>query len=766
MDNINGIPFISESDSTDSFLSNLLPLSPNPSNINPPDGFTGYKWQYLKRSLDEIQNDFFGFSNSQTMGGITVAKEPGTKVDFDLKEFFVYNETNNVEGYQPGEDKLVYTIKIFVFTQGEKAEQAHFESQLEPNEAAFFIEDNTGDVSTAKLYAKFGSDVKKQILLDLDDKGKTKSYLKNIPGINDSIIRDLIENGYAEQKISITRQIVTVLCKGIAYAHIVVKGIGWVCDKLGNLIIENLSVPETLWDSHSDSYFLKRENLIDALSISPNLIKDQIAELRSTKSGRVYLSAMPDGFEKLIGIADKSINSFLLNYNDFVKRTIDNLYDTFEENAIESDYIPAISQMFALICGVWNGLVDFIGGIFIFIGFLGQFNYDVYSDIDAFLERYDSFCEAITENFWSDLWEAVTKSYDDMITYLKLKDSDDFNWDKISYITGFTMAFIGTFFIPFADLAKPVEIAAKLEKALVSTELLSKVSKATAKTGKVITGTGKVAAKTVFKLLDNIIAFVAKGRQELIEFFKPVWEEIAQWILKNKRAVESLASKAKSLLSKETKFDGLFRDITKNFIIKNRGILTERQFAKIAKKILENFNIQMHWVDKNSKEFVELFKAWEKEPVFAVFHPSTFKNGRYGVVLEGPAIYFFNGIIRYGIRAGEKIQITAYTLQHELIHLKLWHKMNVEFKELAGLYNKIPNMLHEADVIGTFLKQNKYIKTAKWSMDDILADLKTLNDNIKNYPHWEKAAKKHFGKTEIELKDLENWDLNKHLDKL
>jgi hypothetical protein len=123
-------------------------------------------------------------------------------------------------------------------------------------------------------------------------------------------------------------------------------------------------------------------------------------------------------------------------------------------------------------------------------------------------------------------------------------------------------------------------------------------------------------------------------------------------------------------------------------------------------------------------------------------------------MLEGPAIYFFNGISKLG----HKIEITAYTLQHELIHLKLWYKMTKEFPELASLYRSIPRWLDEANVIGEMLAQNAQ-KVGKWSMDDIMNDLEVLNGIIKRNPSFKKEVKTIFGKERLELSDFENWDI-------
>lgn len=251
--------------------------------------------------------------------------------------------------------------------------------------------------------------------------------------------------------------------------------------------------------------------------------------------------------------------------------------------------------------------------------------------------------------------------------------------------------------------------------------------------------------------------FLLKGTDEIIKIIDDVFAKLKRLGEEAIENVNKLKEQARNIFSRETKYDALYRDITKKFFISNKGIMSERQFFKLASKIAESFKVEMILVDRNSEKFAELFAKWEKSPIYAVFHDSTFVNGRYGIVLDGPAIYFFKGKInRNYIR--ETIEITSYTVQHELLHVKLWHKMTIEFPELAQLYRKIPRVLDELNVVGEMLKQNSR-KIAKWNIQDILIDIETIN----NEPRWKPYLKKYFGKENIEIKDFENWDLSKYL---
>lgn len=238
--------------------------------------------------------------------------------------------------------------------------------------------------------------------------------------------------------------------------------------------------------------------------------------------------------------------------------------------------------------------------------------------------------------------------------------------------------------------------------------------------------------------LDGLARNANKNLVNALKFVEANWSNIIQEL--------------RALFRYDSRVEALFREI---FKLINKGEISEYQFLKLAKKMKAEAGIDMHLVDATSKDFKELYKAWKESPVYAVFHSHSFKNGRYGLILDGPAIYFFRG--------GD-FKLASYTVQHELIHVKLWYNLVKEYGKKGGLaiYNKIPNWLHEADVIGEILKQNKQ-KPGKWSLLDIENDLGALNYNIKTKPKWSNSFKEITKKEFLTLKDMENWDITKWL---
>ena len=90
-------------------------------------------------------------------------------------------------------------------------------------------------------------------------------------------------------------------------------------------------------------------------------------------------------------------------------------------------------------------------------------------------------------------------------------------------------------------------------------------------------------------------------------------------------------------------------------------------------------------------------------------------------------------------------EVTAYTVEHELMHMKLWHKMTKEFPELRDQYLRISPMIHEEYVISEMLKSVK-----KWDVEDVLSDIKSLNKNFRRPSGLEDVGIDYFKKWNLE----------------
>ncbi|EKB06855.1 zincin-like metallopeptidase toxin domain-containing protein [Myroides odoratus] len=95
--------------------------------------------------------------------------------------------------------------------------------------------------------------------------------------------------------------------------------------------------------------------------------------------------------------------------------------------------------------------------------------------------------------------------------------------------------------------------------------------------------------------------------------------------------------------------------------------------------------------------------------------------------------------------------VTAYTVQHEMFHMKLWYKMTREFPELQPLFQKTlgrENVLfHEEYVLSEFMKDS-----SKWLEVDLLNDLENIN-----------GLRTQKGLQKVDLEYYKKWKLEEEL---
>ncbi|MBB1148681.1 hypothetical protein H4K35_00800 [Myroides sp. NP-2] len=152
----------------------------------------------------EIADSYFYKLPQHNVGkSIQWIKEPECRTEIDPKTIWVYRMRNNKNGYQEGEDELIYTIKIYISTNNAKLKKLYdfMQDGMEDDEILFFMEDNTGDLSDQSLYVRFGKKIDKDFLLKMSDKN-LDSIAQNMPDFNRNKLRELINTG--EVKASIT----------------------------------------------------------------------------------------------------------------------------------------------------------------------------------------------------------------------------------------------------------------------------------------------------------------------------------------------------------------------------------------------------------------------------------------------------------------------------------------------------------------------------------------------------------------------------------
>ncbi|WP_397364019.1 ADP-ribosyltransferase [Olleya sp. R77988] len=296
------------------------------------------------------------------------------------------------------------------------------------------------------------------------------------------------------------------------------KAIGWVLEKIGQAI-NQLKLPEKVWDAQNQDYIFKKENILNLLIIDTSLIDTIEQGLINDESKIEWNDLIPDFASNKIISAIRYLKSFIDKYNKFIENAVNDWFNNPEA-------LFKFQGKVALLSGLYNGLIDFIASTLQFIGGLAEAPFDVANNFQDFLEVIDNIWESITTIDWDVFWTALATFFETVKTKLKDKDGE-FDLVRIAYIIGFAVAFIGTMFIPIAGWVGKV---AKIDK-LIPEELLTAMQKGLSSIKKA----GKNAKQSALRTIENLFALFAKGKKAIQEFFAKLANEVAEWFLKNKK---------------------------------------------------------------------------------------------------------------------------------------------------------------------------------------------------------------------------------------
>ena len=659
--------------------------------------------KFFNQTSNEIFNKYFPDGKDITKGNTTIIKDAKVVTkggyDFDAHDFF---SDKNRDGSINHDEELTFKLLIFVSDDGNKVRECYDVVKPADDEIILFLETDVDNLSSQKLYGRISEKVRKTYLdtktgklyrtfFEGDIVEITKKYLNQA---NKELIEELLLRGYIEDK-GIGADFVYGLKYVLLATSAPAKALGWVMHKLGNGI-DFLKISDEFWDTENENYYFQKDKLIENLSISTDKLSP-LKNLFTDKKGFNLADLTPQMLDDIILKQVSVIESFVGQYNSYVKATVDELFKTMENPEIQIR-VEILSEKVALICGIWNGLVDFVSSIFKFLGMLLEAPFEITEDFEQILEMIDNFWEMSRNGtLWENIETAISTGMTKMVEYLKSKNADNVNWVRINYVAGFTIAFVGTFFIPLANIAK-VANAGKVGEILA--KITSEIGNTVSKTSKFVkVQTAEAYQKTSKALMDLVELFQAGG-QKLQTFVDDIWKKIADWFLKNKKLVEGWANKIKKYLSKDGKTEELFRKIDKKFNPVGEEILSANELKNLRRLLKETFDVTIKFVDQNPALRAKL-KDWTARRVAGSFN-----------MVEG-VMYL-------------RKSVTAYTVQHEMYHLKLWYKMTKEFPELRPLFQKTlgfeNRLFHEEYVLAQFMKN-----PSKWKEADLLNDLAEIN---------------------------------------
>ena len=234
--------------------------------------------KFRNRTWQEIGDIYFPAAEKQFFNEVGIV----TDVDTDsnpntfLSSTSFYFDTNKNSIIGDKGDTFAFKMILHVSKNGNKIKEAYEVYDAQPGEILLFMEDNEGDFSDQILRIKVANDVRERLKDSILYSDNVVDYVnRNFP-LDPALLKQLVEKGYVEEGFTFSRN----LMGGLHYAMRVVsapsKAVGWMVTKIGEGV-DLLTIPDSIWDTESEDYFLKKENVIKDLSIDSSFL-DQLTQ--------------------------------------------------------------------------------------------------------------------------------------------------------------------------------------------------------------------------------------------------------------------------------------------------------------------------------------------------------------------------------------------------------------------------------------------------------------------------------------------------------
>ena len=473
-----------------------------------------YEWKtYWSNELKDVF--FGGFDNKASDYDDDIETYDETEIYKSLKperRAFLYTDKNLTDKFDNG-DIYRFEIKIFISGDGAKLLRAWKGALVQDNELLIFLENNTDDqASGTMLLAKAGKNVTGNIAKYAGNKA-LKDWVNTTYNISEAELKNLLVSaGKKGWFINALRKIINLQAKVIAWP---VEKVSDLFFWIGETIADNLRISESAWKAQSDTAQLMQDHQAKLSELFKDFFKNwQDKQLQPGTQEEKTMSA----YQKLMQQAFTEINEILKLYPDI-----------------------APEMLWAMVCGILNGIVELIAGVFTFIGLLLKLvaqGVKDSADVTAYFSYYihlaleysDNFAQAISKIKWKDVFEQAATAYYKFIyieapQLLVAAGASLIKVDtrEIAYFTGYIAFNIIICFIPVADLIQITKVA-KLAKPLQ--ELFETILKLVKKTGRFTAQ----KASDIFTLFENFIDLLRKGTKEVSNFIKQVFEAIKKWI--------------------------------------------------------------------------------------------------------------------------------------------------------------------------------------------------------------------------------------------
>jgi hypothetical protein len=581
---------------------------------------------------------------------------------------------------------------MFSSTEATKLKECFDVSKPLDNEILIFVEDNKNDSASGtygairispKIIATLGS--QNRLAYDVKDNKNIYDELKKIvPELTNDQIKSLLHNGYIEDTrinaIKTWLKIASFFSSGI---DVIFPGLGILTNDmvrkatsavLAEVIkkIEEARLEEYRWqptapkteNGEADKNYNyqplisvdEKDNATVNIAQFSSLLQKKLDDQDAFVKVKLKISQKFDGNVKPKNLLEFLYHSYFKAYK-VAKSTISQIQELSDIEILKY----GVKAYNALLCGVWNGLVDAVSGLFAMVKMI----YDGITLGKDFVQNIDKYLPTLLEQF-DEAIQAIEKLNFKQIakyTYGKLKEIN-LTFDPIAcaYFVGYAYGFIISLIIEIVltvvatgtTLTIPV-IVEKLSEALFGIFRLGFSA---------VKGVAK-AIRTFSRFVVKSIEDVIKAFQELLNILKKGWDEIKKIIDDAFKDVKKIFDEQANVFIKKLPSNlGKFVDLlTKNFPqvqkrivngllviefkgnilarINAKGIIVEIKYFRELKDYLyftelKNVKIELEVVDdlgkttvKKYEDTVEVMKKGDDIAFRAKFEEGKLRDGDY-----------------------------------------------------------------------------------------------------------------------------------------
>jgi len=617
-------------------LANQL-LASNPSLFPSFPSPTGF-FSDLKSFAD---SNFSNFRSVEVYKGLTiyagVTEDDEITTDYYVKEFsgWQYRDVNKTNQYEEKSSDIKLTdFRVFISHDGAFLLKKYnsLKGKLREDEIALFLEWNEKDVFSDSITLLLAGDKAKKYVADLLQSKSIQDSFFIGPERQKKMIETIINsNSLLDAAIDAVIYLQDEVIQKVKEIGVSIFG------TIESFFTETLRIPDKFWDSDDPEYMVGQ-------------VGDSIEGL-------------------LIGFSHE-IDSLLVKYSSLISLELEFILLGIKKFA---DYIlelfkgvRIIGEFFvALVCGIWNGIMDTIGAIFgliklVIIGVAGIAK--IVNSADYYnalvLEYLDNmFVEAIKID-WKEVINEASKEMLEIafimirIPEIIIKKITEINHTEAGYYIGYILFEIVSWIFPPLKIAELGKLS-KLTK-------FDKIRKASNIIPDATISKGGNYIDAFFEFIEPFIKKLKAGTKSFKEFIIEVFQKFKKWInelfttiSKPSTEVTELFRRGKSKTAKgEVRFRRPELDV----------------FARKLEKKYAHLNLRVNIVTNNGQANKIRLKRWDKENVLGSFAPG-----------PPPIIHV-------------RQRCTHLTMQHEIWHLEDYNRLGIQE------YKKILNWKHEESV--------------------------------------------------------------------